>query len=58
MITQLPDVDCKITLKKACELLSRKDKPVSPETHWIEASLEVTRRNPPYSFITLRAYKR
>ncbi|NEN88013.1 MAG: hypothetical protein F6K48_03425 [Okeania sp. SIO3H1] len=49
----------KITLQEACEIISQKTgEKVTPQTHYIKASVEITRDCPPYSFVTLEAIKR
>lgn len=54
-----PEVTYNITLYEACKLISKDSgKNITPETHWIKSSIELTRDSPPYVIIKLEAYKR
>lgn len=52
-------VTLKITLSEACEIITeRTGEKVTPETHWIQATMEMTRDCPPYAVVNLIATRR
>lgn len=52
------DAEYVITLEKACELLSTPSKKITPETHWVRVTHEITRDAKPWAIVRLQALKR
>lgn len=54
-----PAVSIQLTLKEVCGLMTEQTgKSVTPETHWIETSLEMVENTPPYALVKFHAFKR
>lgn len=48
-----------MTLSMVCKYMSAdlKEK-ITPETHWVESCIEMTRDSKPYAFVVFKAYPR
>ena len=54
-----PDVQYEVVLKELCELLCDKTgQPVTPQTHWLQVAVEMTRDAPNYCLLKIQAFKR
>ena len=57
--TKEPVASIQLTLKEVCELMTEQTgEKITPETHWIETSLEMTRDVKPYAQIKINAFTR
>jgi hypothetical protein len=52
------EAELKLTLEKACELLSTPTKKITPKTHWVRVTHELTRDALPWAVATLQAISR
>jgi hypothetical protein len=52
------DAEVAFDIHKACELLSAKGKKITPQTHWIRVTHEVTRDAAPWAMFRLQAISR
>lgn len=52
------DAEAAFDIYKVCELLSTKDKKITPETHWIRVTHEVTRDEKPWAVFRVQAIRR
>jgi hypothetical protein len=52
------DAELVLTLERACELLSTPSKKITPQTHWVRVTHEITRDAAPWATAKFQAIKR
>lgn len=52
------DAELAIDLRGACELLSRGGKKITPKTHWVRVTHEITRDAAPWATVRFQAISR
>lgn len=52
------DAECVITLERACELLSAGGKKITPQTHWVRVTHDITRDAKPWEIVRMQAISR
>jgi len=52
------DAEYVLDVYRACELLSKNGKKITPQTHWIRVTHEVTRDAAPWAVAKFQALKR
>jgi hypothetical protein len=52
------DAEVAFDIYRVCELLSTKDKKITPETHWFRVTHEVTRDAAPWAMFRVQAIRR
>lgn len=56
--TEKIEAEFVLTLEKVCELLSTATKKITPKTHWVRVTHEITRDAAPWAVAKLQAISR